>query len=115
MYNLIVGAVDGTLGTDRLLEVVELLLDGLQLLTKEVIALVLADFGLHLALDLRSELEHLKLLDQQPVEQIEAGADVVKVGVGPGAMCTTRMMTGVGRPQFTAVEECAAAARAQCS
>jgi IMP dehydrogenase len=43
---------------------------------------------------------------------IEAGADVVKVGVGPGAMCTTRMMTGVGRPQFTAVEECAAAARA---
>jgi IMP dehydrogenase len=42
---------------------------------------------------------------------IEAGADVVKVGVGPGAMCTTRMMTGVGRPQFSAVEECAAAAR----
>lgn len=41
---------------------------------------------------------------------IEAGADVVKVGVGPGAMCTTRMMTGVGRPQFSAVEECAAAA-----
>lgn len=36
---------------------------------------------------------------------IEAGADVVKVGVGPGAMCTTRMMTGVGRPQFTAVVE----------
>ncbi|MBY6366032.1 GuaB1 family IMP dehydrogenase-related protein [Rhodococcoides corynebacterioides] len=43
---------------------------------------------------------------------IEAGADIVKVGVGPGAMCTTRMMTGVGRPQFSAVEECAAAARA---
>jgi IMP dehydrogenase len=42
---------------------------------------------------------------------IEAGADVVKVGVGPGAMCTTRMMTGVGRPQFSAVEECAAEAR----
>ncbi|SDY57821.1 IMP dehydrogenase [Modestobacter sp. DSM 44400] len=42
---------------------------------------------------------------------IEAGADVVKVGVGPGAMCTTRMMTGVGRPQFSAVEECATAAR----
>ncbi len=43
---------------------------------------------------------------------VEAGADVVKVGVGPGAMCTTRMMTGVGRPQFSAVLECAAAARA---
>jgi len=45
-------------------------------------------------------------------ELIEAGADIVKVGVGPGAMCTTRMMTGVGRPQFSAVLECAAAARA---
>jgi IMP dehydrogenase len=44
-------------------------------------------------------------------ELIEAGADIVKVGVGPGAMCTTRMMTGVGRPQFSAVEECAEAAR----
>jgi IMP dehydrogenase len=43
---------------------------------------------------------------------IEAGADIVKVGVGPGAMCTTRMMTGVGRPQFSAVLECAAQARA---
>ncbi|MDX3228681.1 GuaB1 family IMP dehydrogenase-related protein [Streptomyces sp. ME19-01-6] len=42
---------------------------------------------------------------------IEAGADIVKVGVGPGAMCTTRMMTGVGRPQFSAVLECAAEAR----
>ncbi len=41
---------------------------------------------------------------------IEAGADVVKVGVGPGAMCTTRMMTGVGRPQFSAVLECSAEA-----
>jgi IMP dehydrogenase len=40
-----------------------------------------------------------------------AGADIVKVGVGPGAMCTTRMMTGVGRPQFSAVLECAAEAR----
>ncbi|GAB4096841.1 GuaB1 family IMP dehydrogenase-related protein [Brachybacterium horti] len=43
-------------------------------------------------------------------ELIEAGADIVKVGVGPGAMCTTRMMTGVGRPQFSAVLECAAEA-----
>ena len=42
---------------------------------------------------------------------LEAGADIVKVGVGPGAMCTTRMMTGVGRPQFSAVVECAAEAR----
>lgn len=42
---------------------------------------------------------------------VEAGATIVKVGVGPGAMCTTRMMTGVGRPQLSAVLECAAAAR----
>jgi IMP dehydrogenase len=42
---------------------------------------------------------------------IGAGASIVKVGVGPGAMCTTRMMTGVGRPQFSAVVECADAAR----
>lgn len=41
---------------------------------------------------------------------VDAGADVIKVGVGPGAMCTTRMMTAVGRPQFSAVLECAAAA-----
>jgi IMP dehydrogenase len=43
---------------------------------------------------------------------IEAGADIIKVGVGPGAMCTTRMQTGVGRPQFSAVLECATQARA---
>ncbi len=42
---------------------------------------------------------------------LEAGADIIKVGVGPGAMCTTRMQTGVGRPQFSAVLECAEAAR----
>ncbi|HLT10783.1 MAG TPA: GuaB1 family IMP dehydrogenase-related protein [Micromonosporaceae bacterium] len=42
---------------------------------------------------------------------VAAGADIVKVGVGPGAMCTTRMVTGVGRPQFSAVVECAQRAR----
>jgi IMP dehydrogenase len=41
---------------------------------------------------------------------VDAGADIIKVGVGPGAMCTTRMMTGVGRPQFSAVLDCARAA-----
>nr|WP_076389649.1 GuaB1 family IMP dehydrogenase-related protein [Vaginimicrobium propionicum] len=45
------------------------------------------------------------------IDLIESGADIVKVGVGPGAMCTTRMQTGVGRPQFSAVLECASAAR----
>jgi IMP dehydrogenase len=38
---------------------------------------------------------------------VRAGADIIKVGVGPGAACTTRIMTGVGVPQFSAVMECA--------
>jgi IMP dehydrogenase len=42
---------------------------------------------------------------------IGAGADAVKIGIGPGSICTTRVVAGVGVPQFTAVMECAAAAR----
>jgi IMP dehydrogenase len=42
---------------------------------------------------------------------IEAGADGVKIGIGPGSICTTRVVAGVGMPQFTAVLECAAACR----
>ena len=42
---------------------------------------------------------------------IEAGADAVKIGIGPGSICTTRVVAGVGVPQFTAVLECAAACR----
>jgi IMP dehydrogenase len=38
---------------------------------------------------------------------VNAGADAVKVGVGPGAACTTRMVTGFGIPQFSAIYECA--------
>ena len=41
----------------------------------------------------------------------EAGADVVKVGVGPGSICTTRVVAGVGVPQITAVYDCATIAR----
>ncbi|HOE56249.1 MAG TPA: IMP dehydrogenase [Bacillota bacterium] len=40
-------------------------------------------------------------------ELIEAGADAVKVGIGPGSICTTRVVTGVGVPQITAVHDCA--------
>ena len=43
---------------------------------------------------------------------IDAGADTVKVGIGPGSICTTRMVTGAGMPQITAVSECYRAARA---
>ncbi len=42
---------------------------------------------------------------------IEAGADAIKVGIGPGSMCTTRIVAGSGVPQLTAVMECAAIAR----
>jgi len=41
---------------------------------------------------------------------IEAGADAIKVGVGPGSICTTRVVTGVGVPQLTAIADCAEAA-----
>lgn len=43
---------------------------------------------------------------------ISAGVDIVKVGIGPGSVCTTRKMTGVGYPQLSAVIECAEAAHA---
>lgn len=42
----------------------------------------------------------------------EAGADAVKVGVGPGSICTTRVIAGIGVPQITAIMECARAAKA---
>jgi IMP dehydrogenase len=38
---------------------------------------------------------------------IDAGADAVKVGIGPGSICTTRIVAGVGVPQLTAMEACA--------
>ncbi|HKO92342.1 MAG TPA: IMP dehydrogenase, partial [Polyangiaceae bacterium] len=41
---------------------------------------------------------------------IDAGADAVKVGIGPGSICTTRMVAGVGVPQITAIADCAAVA-----
>jgi IMP dehydrogenase len=43
---------------------------------------------------------------------IEAGADAIKVGIGPGSICTTRIVAGVGVPQLTAILDCVAAARA---
>ncbi|WP_204403870.1 IMP dehydrogenase [Alkaliphilus hydrothermalis] len=45
------------------------------------------------------------------VELIEAGADAVKVGIGPGSICTTRVVAGIGVPQITAIYDCAQAAK----
>jgi IMP dehydrogenase len=44
-------------------------------------------------------------------ELIDAGADAVKCGIGPGSICTTRVVTGAGVPQITAIRNCVAAAR----
>ena len=53
----------------------------------------------------------LKNLKGEMVEElILSGADIVKVGIGPGSVCTTRVKTGVGYPQLSAVIECADAA-----
>lgn len=43
-------------------------------------------------------------------ELLLAGADIIKIGIGPGSVCTTRKKTGVGYPQLSAVLECADAA-----
>jgi IMP dehydrogenase len=65
---------------------------------------------------LRKEFPHLQLIAGNVVtaeattDLIKAGVDAVKVGVGPGSICTTRIVAGVGVPQVTAVYECAQAA-----
>ena len=45
------------------------------------------------------------------VDLIKAGADAVKVGIGPGSICTTRIVAGVGVPQISAIDECSQAAK----
>jgi IMP dehydrogenase len=49
---------------------------------------------------------------QATTDLIKAGADAVKVGIGPGSICTTRIVAGIGVPQVYAIQECARAARA---
>jgi IMP dehydrogenase len=52
---------------------------------------------------------------QAVIDLAEAGADIVKVGVGPGAACITRMMTGFGVPQFSAIQMCYQAKKQLCT
>lgn len=65
---------------------------------------------------LRNEYKHLVIMagnvvtNEMTEELILAGADIVKVGIGPGSVCTTRKMTGVGYPQLSTIIECADAA-----
>jgi IMP dehydrogenase len=49
--------------------------------------------------------------EQAARDLIELGADAIKVGIGPGSICTTRVVTGAGMPQITAIMDCARAAR----
>lgn len=49
--------------------------------------------------------------EEATIDLIEAGADAIKVGIGPGSICTTRVVTGIGVPQITAVLNCAKVAR----
>jgi GMP reductase len=66
--------------------------------------------------DVRKALPHIVIIAGNVVtgemteELILAGADIIKVGIGPGSVCTTRIQTGVGYPQLSAVIECADAA-----
>ena len=66
--------------------------------------------------EVRAKFPHLLLMVGNVVtgdmtqDLILSGADIVKVGIGPGSVCTTRKLTGVGRPQLSAILECADAA-----
>lgn len=70
----------------------------------------------HFVKKVRGNFPHLTIMAGNVVtgdmteELILAGADIVKVGIGPGSVCTTRKITGVGYPQLSAVIECADAA-----
>lgn len=71
---------------------------------------------LELVKEVRAKFPHLLIMVGNVVtgdmtqDLILSGADIVKVGIGPGSVCTTRKLTGVGRPQLSAILECADAA-----
>ena len=71
---------------------------------------------LDLVKEVRAKFPHLLIMVGNVVtgdmtqDLILSGADIVKVGIGPGSVCTTRKLTGVGRPQLSAILECADAA-----
>ena len=90
----------------------------------DVLVVDTANGEARLALDMISRLKHDSAFDGVQIiggnvgtrsgaqAMIEAGADAVKVGIGPGSICTTRIVAGVGVPQLTAVYEAAQACRA---
>ena len=90
----------------------------------DVLVVDTANGEARLALDMISRLKHDSAFDGVQIiggnvgtrsgaqAMIDAGADAVKVGIGPGSICTTRIVAGVGVPQLTAVYEAAQACRA---
>lgn len=75
------------------------------------------DVALRAVSEVRKKIKDVELIGgnvgtpEGTVDLIKRGVDAVKVGIGPGGLCTTRMVAGVGVPQFTAVYECARAAK----
>jgi IMP dehydrogenase len=76
-----------------------------------------AEYELDMVRQLKKEFPHVPVIGgnvatpQGVCDLVDAGADAVKVGVGSGSICITRLVTGFGVPQLTAVAECAQAAR----
>src|ERR1700742_3063220 len=71
-------------------------------------AMTLADAGADLLVGDTAHAHHRMVLDMVAQLKAEGGADAVKVGVGPGSICTTRVVAGVGAPQITAILEAVA-------
>jgi len=72
---------------------------------------------INLVREIKQEFPHLQLIAgnvataEATLALIEAGADAIKVGIGPGSICTTRVVAGIGVPQVTAILDCADAAK----
>jgi IMP dehydrogenase/GMP reductase len=113
----LVGAAIGT--KDDYLERAQQLVDyGVNILVVDI-AHGHADYALDAISKLKSLYPHVDIIGgnvataEAVSDLIDAGADAIKVGIGPGAVCTTRLVAGAGVPQLTAIIECATEARKQ--
>ena len=100
---------------DKLVEVYTKVEDNLKYVCMDIANGYSEHFADHVR-KVRKEFPHIVIIAGNVVtgemteELILAGADIIKVGIGPGSVCTTRIQTGVGYPQLSAVIECADAA-----
>jgi IMP dehydrogenase len=112
---LLVGAAVGVVG-DYLERAEALLAAGTDVLVLDI-AHGHSSNAIHAVLTLKASFPDVDLMAgnvataEGTLDLIDAGADAIKVGVGPGSICITRVVTGVGVPQMTAIMDCAAAAR----